>query len=73
MKLDSLPEGQEAIVQAVCVDGAMRRRLVDFGLIEGTKISCLRKARGCALYRVRGAIVALRCKDTANICVRLCD
>lgn len=73
MKLKNLPQGREAIVCAVHFDGTMRRRLLDFGLIEGTRIACLRQGRGSSVYRVRGAMLALRHADTANICVQLCD
>ncbi len=73
MRLEDLPEGREAIVCCLRIDGAMRRRLFDFGLIEGTKIACLRRGVSCVLYRVRGAMIALRRTDAAKICVTPCD
>lgn len=40
----SLREGQAARVTDIHIDGSMRRRLQDLGLIEGTRIQCLQKS-----------------------------
>ena len=70
-----LPEGGEARVNSLHIGVALRRRLSDFGLVEGTKILCLRSAAlsGMGLYRVRGTMLALRKADCAMIRVELCD
>lgn len=75
IRLNALPEGHSATVKAVCIDGAMRRRLFDFGLIEGTEICCLRQSscKGPSLFWVRGTMLALRRTDSANICVEACE
>ena len=72
--LDGLPQGGLAIVHEVRVGEAMRKRLCDFGMIEGTKVKCLRNAhsRGLNLYMVRGTMIALRHHDSAMISVELC-
>lgn len=75
MKLNNLKEGQSATITAVCIDGAMRRRLFDFGLIEGTEICCLRLGRrgGPSVFRLRGTMLALRNADSRNISIEPCE
>lgn len=65
--LQQLSPGQSAVVTALCAQGALRRRLLDFGLTEGTRVRCLRvaSARGPMLFRVRGTLLALRRADAA--------
>ena len=71
MTLDKLPLGQEAVITAVGGDGALRCRLLDMGLIEGTRVSCLQKspAGDPVAYLIRGAVVALRSEDSSQILV----
>ena len=66
--LNRVPEG--AIARFTT--GAMRRRLQDIGLIEGTDIECLQKspAGDPIAYYIRGAVIALRSVDSGNILVR---
>lgn len=40
--LDRLAEGENATVAALKLDGSIRRRLLDLGMIEGTGIRCER-------------------------------
>ena len=42
--LNRVPEGAIARVTGLFTTGAMRRRLQDIGLIEGTDIECLQKS-----------------------------
>ena len=71
MTLDKLPLGQEAVITAVGGEGALRCRLLDMGLIEGTRVSCLQKspAGDPVAYLIRGAVVALRSEDSSQILV----
>ena len=73
MTLNRLAAGQTARVTALRLTGAIRRRLLDLGLIEGTCVRCLR--RGAAgdpvIYAFRGTMVALRCEDSARVCVEV--
>ena len=75
IQLDMMQEGQRGEISSVRFSGAMRRRLIDFGLIEGTRICCLRRLPfgGPALYLVRGTMLALRKRDSRYICVELCE
>ncbi len=65
-----LKQGQRARVSRLALSGSIRRRLRDIGLIEGTQVECLlRVSGGPAAYMIRGAVIALRQEDLANICV----
>ena len=69
--LNHLREGQSARIKTLRMQGAMRRRLLDFGLIEGTRVRCLRfsPAGDPVLYCVRGTVLALRRQDSRCIAV----
>lgn len=75
--LNCLREGEAARITALRMQGALRRRLLDFGLIEGTKICCLRKSPvgNPVIYAIRGTRLALRTQDSCHITVEtdLCD
>ena len=71
--LSQLREGQSGQVSSLSDTGQMRRRVQDLGLIEGTAVQCLQKSAfgdPCA-YLIRGAVIALRSKDSQQILVRL--
>ena len=70
--LSCLREGQHARVLSITESGAMRRRLQDIGLIEGTTVECVQKspAGDPVAYGIRGAIVALRAEQAAAIIVQ---
>lgn len=69
--LSALRDGQEGNITVLHMEGALRRRLLDFGLIEGTRICCLRKSPlgSPVLCRVRGTMLALRLCDCKKISV----
>lgn len=69
--MNRLYEGQRARITSLGLTGELRRRLLDFGLIEGTEVRCLRisPAGSPVLYRVRGTLLALRTADGGRICV----
>mgnify|MGYP002510558354 CR=1 FL=1 len=71
--LCSLKPGQRGKVCFLRLDGAMRRRLFDIGLIEGTEIECVLKAMSGepAAYCIRGSTIALRFDVTSQIYVKL--
>ena len=70
--LSCLHEGQRARVLIILESGAMRRRLQDIGLIEGTTVECVQKspAGDPVAYGIRGAIVALRAEQATAIIVQ---
>ena len=67
--MNSLAPGEAATVGEILHTGEMRRRLQDIGLIRGTSVECVGRSPlgDPAAYRIRGAIVALRDRDTALI------
>lgn len=69
MSLDQMNIGEEAVVSKLNVMGSMRRRLLDIGLIEGTKVECVMKSPSGdpVAYFIRGTLIALRHDDSRNI------
>ena len=70
--LSALGVGQSALVTQVGGETAMGRRLMDLGLIPGTRVTCLGKspAGDPAAYLIRGAVIALRRRDAGAVAVR---
>ena len=54
---------------ARALSGGMRRRVQELGLVPGTRVTCVRRALSGdpIAYRIRGAVVALRKCDAAQI------
>lgn len=71
MRLDCLKEGQQGRIMRLKLSAGLRRRLQDVGLTEGTVICCIRRGPGetLAIYRARGAMLALRRTDSSRIFV----
>lgn len=67
--LRALRVGQSAYVTDIEAEPAMRRRLLDIGLIHGTKATCVAKspAGDPAAYLIRGAVIALRGVDATGV------
>lgn len=66
--------GCEALVQSLSATGAMRKRFLELGLIEGTRVACLHRSPSGnpAAFLIRGAVIALRNEDAAQVLVRPC-
>lgn len=67
--LQQIDVGSSARVQALHTTGSIRRRLLDLGMIPGTRVECLQKspAGDPTAYLIRGAVIALRSEDSATI------
>lgn len=67
--LCALRVGESALVTELRADTAMGRRLLDIGLIPGTKVTCVAKspAGDPAAYLIRGAVIALRRVDALTV------
>lgn len=67
--LAALAVGQSAYVTEVEGEPAMCRRLLDLGLIQGTRVTCLAKspAGDPAAYLIRGSVIALRERDARGV------
>lgn len=70
--LSDINVGETAIVERLCTHGAMRRRLLDIGLCDGTRVSCVgRSPMGDpSAYLIRGAVIAIRSCDGKRVMVR---
>ncbi len=69
--LQNLRPGETAAVKSLNSCGALRRRLLDMGLVEGTKVECLGISPGGdpKAFLVRGAMLAIRSGDCRDIIV----
>lgn len=69
--LSDLPVGKSAIVKTVLAEGIARRRMMDLGLVPGTKVEALRisPAGDPKAFNVRGAVIAFRKEEASQIIV----
>lgn len=69
--LSSLDEGGRGRVKKLLSEGAMRRRLQDIGLIEGTPVLCMMKSPSGdpVAYLIRGAVIAIRTEDSSRVVI----
>ncbi|HEX2983137.1 MAG TPA: FeoA family protein, partial [Ignavibacteriales bacterium] len=69
--LSSIKEGEIAVVAELsqALRGPVRRRLLDLGIVPGTKIKAVISSIGGdpRAYEVRGALIALRKDQTDHI------
>jgi ferrous iron transport protein A len=71
ISLNRLPVGKKANVAMLKSDGALRKRLLDLGVINGTEIEPLYKSPSGnpVAYLIRGAVIALRSDVSEKIMV----
>lgn len=69
--LNEIKPGEAAVVQSLCAHGSMRRRLLDIGLVEGTRVECVGVSPlgDPAAYLIRGAVIAIRAADCREVFV----
>lgn len=69
--LNYLQLGKKAIVRDLISDGALRRRMLDLGLIKDTVIEALQRSPSGdpIAYDIRGAVIALRSEEASLILV----
>ncbi|NLK52473.1 MAG: ferrous iron transport protein A [Syntrophomonadaceae bacterium] len=67
--LADLTVGSIGQVVSVELNGLLRRRILDLGLVPGTPVQCIRKspAGNPVAYRIRGTLIALRSDDARLI------
>ncbi len=72
LTLNCLSPRESGIVTRLLTVGAMRRRFLDVGLIEGTRVECIgRSPMGDpSAYLIRGAVIAIRAVDCKGIRIR---
>ena len=73
MKLSELIKGEKAYVVSIYEKSGISRRLLDIGLIPGTKVECVlvSPAQNPKAYLIRGAVIAIRNEDASAISVDL--
>jgi ferrous iron transport protein A len=72
MTLNEIKPGQHGVVSELRTGGSMRRRLLDIGLIEDTRVECLGRSP-CgdpSAFLIRGAVIAIRSEDCKNIIIK---
>ncbi len=72
MNLGDINVGEAATVCSLKASGGMRRRLLDIGLVENTRVECVGRSPlgDPSAFLIRGAVVALRSEDCKNILVK---
>ena len=72
-KLSDLKVGEFGTVLSIDTDEKIKRRLLDIGLVPGTKVECLLKSPlgEPKAYIIRGCIFVLRNEDTKKITITL--
>lgn len=73
--LNDLSVGELAVVRELRLEGDIRRRLQDIGLIEGTLVECLGKSPSGDphAYLIRGAVIAIRAANGRQVLVSRLD
>ena len=73
MNLCDIKLGSKCVIKKINIDGSIKRRLLDIGLIEGTEVeSVLVSPLGDPkAFLIREAVIALRNEDSKNIMVEL--
>lgn len=68
-RLYELKAGKIGRVKSLLLDGTMRRRLMDIGFYQGSRIACLGKSPlgDPIAYEINGAVIALRKEDAKKI------
>ncbi|MBQ9314009.1 MAG: ferrous iron transport protein A [Clostridia bacterium] len=69
MKLSEIKLGEEVCVTKISKESSITRRLLDIGLIPGTKVECVLVSpmKNPKAYMIRGAVIAIRNEDAADI------
>ncbi len=71
MNLFNLKKGQCCLIDKILIYGDTRRRLLDLGLISGTKVKCVEISPfgDPKAFLIRGAVIALRKKECEQILI----
>jgi len=69
--LNNVPVGSRALVTGVKADGLTRRRLLDLGLVPGTRVEVIRRSPvgDPIAFNIRGAVIALRHEESSKVTV----
>lgn len=69
--LNDIYPNEKAVVKSINISDTIRRRLMDIGLIENTKVECVGKSPmgDPKAFLIRGAVIALRSDILKNILI----
>ncbi len=69
--LNNIEPGETAVIRGLTAHGSMRRRLLDIGLIDGTRVECVGRSPSGdpSAYLIRGAVIAIRSEDCSDIII----
>ena len=75
VRLCDIGTGEECIVSGLQATGSMRRRLLDIGLVENARVTCLGRspAGDPSAYLICGAVIAIRERDARDVVVSYGD
>jgi len=67
--LKDLMPGEGCIINKILTQGSMRRRFMDIGLLENTRVQCvgMSPSGDPKAFLIRGAVIAIRSEDCAEI------
>ncbi|CAH2214730.1 FeoA family protein [Tepidibacter aestuarii] len=73
--LKDLDIDKKCIVLELLNQGISRRRMLDLGIVPGASIEVIRKSPlgEPKLYKIKGALIALRKEETVNILVKIIE
>jgi len=68
-----LPVGTQACVRKLEIAGAVRRRMLDLGIVLDTPVQALQKSPSGdpTAYQIRGAVIAIRKGEASGILVEV--
>jgi len=69
MTLDNLKVGESCIIKNIKDSSKIKRRLLDIGIIPGTKVECVLSSpsNDSLAYLIRGTTIAIRKIDSKEI------
>lgn len=69
--LTSLEKGESGIVRYIESESPLRKRLLDIGIVSGTKVQCLQKSvfGDPKAYLIRDTVIAIRNEDAQHIVI----
>jgi len=72
MTLDGLKAEELAVVEELLSEGPERRRMLDLGILPGTRVEVVMKSPlgDPTAYRIRDSVVALRAEQARQIRIR---
>lgn len=71
ISLNNLPVGMSTSIVSIQAKGLTKRRMMDLGLVPGTRIDALRSSPlgDPRAFKIRGAVIAFREEDAKKILV----